>query len=142
MTEENAEAPAPQAACRLDELLLAQAQRLPARQTRIDHPAAYREDEDHVARARAEHARDGDGEEDERKGELHIRDAHRDVVEASREVAGEQPQANADGQRQAHGEEADQERDARAVDDAGEDVAPELVGSQEIFRASSSEPGW
>src|SRR5215467_15106883 len=117
MPEENSKAPAPQATGRLDELLLAQAQRLPARQPRIDDPAAHREDEDYVARARAEHARDGDGEEDEGKGELYVGDAHGDVVEAAREVAGEQPQADADGQREAHGEEADQERDPRAVDD-------------------------
>src|SRR5439155_7706190 len=109
MPEKDAEVPAAQTPGRLDELFLPEAQHLPAREPRIDHPAADGQDENHVSEAWAEDAGDGDGEENERKGELDVGDPHRDVIKSAGEVAGEQAEAHADRERQEHREEADEQ---------------------------------
>ena len=60
------------------------------------------------------------------------------MISWSREPAGEagdHPERGADDQVERHGPESDDQRDPRAVDDAGEDVATGQVGAEEVARA-------
>src|SRR5437773_12473898 len=109
--------------------------RLPSGESGVDHPSPDGQDENDVTGIRPEDARDGDGEENERKGQLNIGNPHGDVIEAPGEVAGEQSQADADGKREHHREKSDEERDARAADDARQDVAAEASGAEQLLRA-------
>ena len=51
------------------------------------------------------------------------------------------PEQHADGGRQEHGGHPDQERDAAAVDHAREEVAPDLVGAEQVLGRAALHPG-
>ena len=70
-----------------------------------------------------------DREQDGRDRHQPVHDAHDDGVEPA-EVAGEQADEQADGDADQRHRDADQERDARAVDHAAVDVAAEAVGAE------------
>src|SRR2546430_6488402 len=53
------------------------------------------------------------------------------------EVAADEPEEHADGGGDQHGGDADDERDASAVDHACEEIAPDLVGAQHVDRKST-----
>ncbi len=80
-----------------------------------------------VKRLGPEDADDRDGEQDEREGELDVRQPHEDVVDSSSEVAGDQPGRHAEHARDEHGGEADHESRPGSVENAGEQVTPQMV---------------
>jgi hypothetical protein len=57
--------------------------------------------------------------------------AHDEGVDLAADEARQQPQADADHHRQRHRRQADVQRDARAVHDGRQDVAPLVVGAQQ-----------
>ena len=77
-----------------------------------------------------EHQRDDEHEERERDDD--VDDAHDDRVEPAAPPAGDQAERRPDDEREQHGQRADAQVDAGAVEQAGADVAAELVGAQQV----------
>ena len=65
--------------------------------------------------------------------------AHDDGIDAA-EVAGEEPDREAEHDRERRDGQSDEERDARAVDGAGVDVAAEIVGAEPVHRRGRAQP--
>src|SRR5499427_3806915 len=76
-----------------------------------------------------------DGEEQVGEGEEDLHPAHDHHVEPSSREAGEAAQGEAQAEGDGHGEQTNEEGDPAAVDDAREDVPPELVGAEEELLA-------
>ena len=68
------------------------------------------------------------------EGELDVAETHERLSRPASKEAGEQPQDPPDDGGQQHGAEADEERDARAVEHARERVAPELICAEGMPR--------
>ena len=124
----------------LHELELPRAQRLPAHEPRVAHPADHRQREHDVGQARAEDGDERDRQQDPGKRHQHIDDPADHIVHTPAEVAGNRAEQHADGRRHRHDREADQQRDARARQQAREDVAAELVEAERMREARPLEP--
>ena len=75
---------------------------------------------------------DHDREQQARQREDDVHQPHdRDLGDAARE-AGDEPERDADDDRQRDDRDADQERQARAVDEPRQDVAADRVGAERI----------
>ena len=74
------------------------------------------------------------------KVSLHVGDAHDDRVDRAADIAGDQPQRDAENGREAAPRRTDQERDARPVQDGREDVAALVVGAQQEPCAVAARP--
>ena len=74
---------------------------------------------------------DAHGEQDRRDRHQAVHDAHDDAVEPA-DVAGDQADDEADGDADRRHRDADDQRHARAVDDAAVDVAAERVGAEAV----------
>ena len=88
-------------------------------------------DRDHaVGQRRLQHAHHRHGQHQRRDRQEHVGDAHQHIFGPAAEIAGDQPDRDADrhGDRQHH--DAEDQRDAVGVDDAGEEVAADEVGAQ------------
>ncbi len=132
MVPEHAPVLAPQRDGGLHVLALPDREDLPAHHPRVDYPRGHPDHDDDVAQARAEHPDHRDGEQDERERELDVGQAHQEVVDPAAEVAGDEADDHAEQARDEHRGEPDHQRDARAEDDAGEDVAPEVIGAERM----------
>ena len=88
----------------------------------------------HFLEPRAEDGDDDERQQDARKAELHVDDAHEHAVRPSAEVAGEQSDEPADRGGDDDGDDPDADRHAGAVDQAQEDVAAEVVGAEQVTR--------
>jgi hypothetical protein len=87
----------------------------------------------HVLQAGAEDGDDDEGHQDAGEGEHDVDHAHHGGVHELAVVARQQAEDHADGGGDGDRDQADRERDAGAVEDAGEDVAAELVGAQPML---------
>ncbi len=116
------------------ERLLPGGQRLGAHDPRVGDPVPEAHDQHDVADAGPQHTDHGDGQEDEREGELHVGEAHDGVVPGAPAHAGQEAEAGADRAGEEHGREADQDRGLGPVDHAAQDVPAELVGAQDRQR--------
>ena len=83
--------------------------------------------------ARPEHRRHDHREDDRREREDEVGGAHDRSVHEPAEVAGDRPERAADRRGERDEQERQRERHARAVEDAAEDVAAELVGAEEVL---------
>ena len=72
-------------------------------------------------------------EDHEREGDDEIDAAHDDGIGAPAHVARERPEDQAEHERDVRRDEAERQVDAAAVDDPGEDVAPEVVGAEDVL---------
>ena len=118
---------------RLDIGLVLHHQRRAARQPREDRNGVDRDRDDRVGQAGAEHADDHDREQHARKGEQHVDQPHDHGVDAAADIARHDADRHADRHRERDREHAFDQRDARAVDDAREQVAAELVGAEPVL---------
>ena len=91
-----------------------------------------------VRQARPQRRDDGDGEQDARERQEHVHRPHHDALDA-REVAGEEPGQDPRGGPDARGDDPDEQRQARAVENARENAAAELVGAQREVGGRSGE---
>jgi hypothetical protein len=82
------------------------------------------------ALAAAEHRDQSHGEENVRQCEQHVDAAHQQRVAPVAIEAGDQSDRDADQRRDQDGAEGGDQRGAGAIDDAGEDVAAELVSAK------------
>ena len=119
---------------RSDEIGVAHGQRLGARDPGIGRPGGDRDRDDRVLDAGAERRDEGERQDQARKREEDVGDAHQDGVDPAAEIAGDGADQKPDRADQDHHEADDVERDARAVDDARVDVAAELVGAEPVRR--------
>src|SRR5690606_41475477 len=97
-------------------------QHLGAHHARERRPVDEPDDQHQYREAGTEHPQDRQVEDDVGDGDERVDYTHDDGVDGSAVVAGRQPQGDADGGGHHHADEADQQRDARAVDQAAEDV--------------------
>ena len=122
-----------------DVLALLDGQRLRAHQPRRVRPA---EDGDHEDDFGQTAPPDGDDHQRQRQvgdDEQEIDDAHEQVVDFAAEISGDQPDARADNHGHERGGEADQQRDARAVDQLAEDILPGVVCAEQMRGAGRGE---
>ena len=86
------------------------------------------------------------GEQQRREQRRHDReqldDAHRHPVEAAAEIAGHRAERQADQQAEERGREADAQRHAGAIDDAGEEIAAEVVDAEPVLRRRGRRALW
>jgi len=79
-------------------------------------------------------------DQDRGKRQHHVADPHDQRIEAAADVAGEEPEADADDERQQHRRAADEERDARAEHQRREDIAALLVGAEQVLGRAALHP--
>ena len=72
-------------------------------------------------------------DQDRRERQHHVAQPHEEGVEPAADEAGQQAQRDADQHRQQHRGQADDQRDARAVHQRREDVAPLVVGAEQVL---------
>ena len=140
MTEDDRRIADAERAGGLHEFLLLDRQHAAPDQPRVDRDAHDRDGAGHLegahqARGRREDHHQDDGEQVDGKGEDQIHDPHDGRVGAAAVVSGDHSQRHPHEQGQQHRRHADDQRDPRAVDDAGEHVTAELVGAQRIVPA-------
>ena len=68
-----------------------------------------------------------------RKGEHHIGEAHHHFIEPAAGGRGGDADRAAEGQAEGDDDEGSEEGKARAMEDAAEDIAPEIVGAEEVI---------
>jgi hypothetical protein len=124
--------PGPQRRGRLHEIALLHRQHLAPDDARVHHPARRGETDDDVPEPEPHDGVDGERQEHEGKGELHVGDAHQHGLRPPAEEAGDEAEQPADHRGQQHRAEADEERDAGAVEHARVEVAPELVRAEDV----------
>ncbi len=73
-------------------------------------------------------------EQERREGQEHVGDPHDHVVPAPADVPRQHAEGDADRDRGQQDQERDHGRDARPVHHAREDVAPDLVGAEQMLR--------
>ena len=115
------------------EFAFAHRQHLRAHQSRIAHPSANRQRQDQIEDAGPEKGDKGDRQQ--YSGERHEGVHHDDVQHAvgdSAVIAGDGAEDQSQGERGCDHATAHQHRDARAVDDAREDVASQFVGAKPV----------
>src|SRR5206468_11802034 len=134
VTEEQTRAAHAQRGRRLDEVALLHRQHLPANHASIHDPSSRRKAEDDVAEAETDDRIDRHGQEDERKRELHVGQTHERRRRPALDEAGDQAEQAADDGGDDDRAGADEQREPRAVEDAGEQVSTELIGAQRVAR--------
>ena len=77
---------------------------------------------------------DEERDQDRREGELHIRDAHDDRIDAPARIARDEAERDADRAAEQDAEDADQQRDAQAVEDRRPQIAALIVGAEQEAR--------
>src|SRR5262249_52353887 len=70
-----------------------------------------------------------------------VGDAHDDLVDPAAEIAGDDAERRADGAGDDHGREADEGRNSGAEDQSREDIAPEMIGAEQILETAAALPG-
>ena len=114
----------------VDELALGERARLGVDDARGLHPVHQRDHHGDDPQARLEHGRQADGEQQRRERHHQVGEAHQRAADPAAEIAGGDADQRADEQRDAVGDDADDQRGARAEQDAGQQVAAEQVGAQ------------
>jgi hypothetical protein len=96
----------------------------------VGDPLADPQDEDEVEDPRPQHDQEHDREQDERERQLDVGDAHDERVEAAAEVAPKDAERGPERAADDHRGEADEQRDACAVDQARQHVSAQRVGAE------------
>src|SRR5258708_39575 len=142
VADDDAKIAGPESAGSFDEFTLAGGENLAADQASIAYPSSERERENQIEDART-------AESDERNREQNSRERqeciHQDdvdeAVDGASVVAGDGSDDKAERERGQHDATSNQHRDARAIDDARENVAAEFGGAEEVSVRWWVEPG-
>src|SRR6185369_10775823 len=113
--------------CRLYVLALLEREHFATNQASVARPADRAQSDDDVAKAGAQDRAHRDREQDAREREENVHDTHRPEVDRTAGVAGDRAHEHADRGGDDDGRDAYLKRYARAVDDATELIASELV---------------
>jgi hypothetical protein len=117
---------------RLDVLRVSHRQHESPEDARIRRPRDDDDRECSVLKAAPQNRGNDHGQDDRGESKDEIDHAHRDAVDETAEVSGEPPERAADEGSERYEQQGDRNRDPRSVDDAAEDVATQLVGSEEV----------
>ena len=124
MATEDAQVAGTESTGGFDELALLDGHDLSANQTRVAYPAGDGEGQNQVEEAGAEEGDEGDGEQDAGQSKEGVDQIEVDGgVDPSAVEASERAGNHAHGQRERDDRDGDDQRDARAVEGAGEDVS-------------------
>ena len=115
-----------------DEVALADRQRLGACEAGVGRPGGDRDGDDRVLDPRPQRRHEGQCQDQAREGQEHVGDAHQHGVEPAAGIARDRADEQADRADDHHDQGHDGERDPRAPDDPGVDVAAELVRAQPV----------
>ena len=116
----------------VDVIALLHREHFAAHDASIYHPSGRRKAEDDVAQSESNDGVDGQREEDEWERELDVGDAHHHRRRPALDEAGEQPEHAAHDAGHDDGTDADEEGQARAVENTREQVASELIRSERM----------
>ena len=114
----------------VDELALGERARLGVDDARGLHPVHQRDHHGDDPQARLEDRGEADRQQQRREGHHQVGEAHQRAADPAAEIAGGDADQRADQQRRAIGDDADDQRGARAEEDAGQQVAAEQVGAE------------
>jgi len=142
MAEENAKVGGAERAGGEDEFRFADLENLGAGETRVAGPSGDDEGEDDFADARAEEGGKGNGEKNSGKREKGVdEDDVDEAVEPATEVARHGTDGKAGEACAQDNGNADEQGDARAEEDAGENIAAEIVGAHPVRGRGRGETG-
>ena len=116
----------------LHERLLAEREHLPAHEAREARRVDDAHRHHHVEEPGAERGRDGHGQDQRREGLEGVDHPHQRVVDGPAQVTGDQADGHAGQRRDRHRQARGAQREARAVEQAREHVAPQVVGAEEV----------
>ena len=123
---------APQRLGGVHEFELTHHQHLPSDQPRHAGPTDDADRQEHDAETGLKGGGHRYEQEERRKGERHVREAHHDLVDPSAVVAGNEAHREADEERDRLRYNACRERHAGTVDETGPDIAPLDVGAEPV----------
>jgi hypothetical protein len=123
-----------QHARRGDELRIADDERLGPRQPGVDRPGREGDRDHGVLDAGAQRRHEGERQDQPRHRQEDVRRRHEQAVGPAAEIAGDRTQQHPERRRDHGHQQHDGDGDARAVDDAGEDVAAQLVRAHPVGR--------
>jgi hypothetical protein len=126
------ELPAAEGARRHDVVLLADRQGEAPRQPEEVRCERHADREDLVDQRAAQCGHDDQRQQQGGKRHQHVRAAHDQHLYAAATDSGDDAERHAEDEREQDRGQADLEGDARTPDDAAQDVAPELVGAQQM----------
>ena len=98
-------------------------------------PSGQRDGQYRVLKARPEGGDEGQGQDQPRKGQEDIGEAHQKVIDPAAHVAGHRADRQADGNHDHADQGHDVERHPRSPDDPGVDVPAQLVGAEPMLGA-------
>ena len=124
----------------LHEVQLAGPQHLAADEPGVPDPSDDRQGQHDVGEAGAEHGDERDRQQDAREGQQHVDDARDHIVDPAPVVAGRRAEQQADERRHGNHGEPDQQRDTRAGQHPGEDVAAEFVEAEGMCERRAGQP--
>ena len=93
----------------------------------------------HIGKGTAQDGDDGQRQNQQREGQHHIYEALQEQVHFAAQIGAGHAQDGPTGRADKGGGQADEQRNARAVDDAGEQIPAELVGAEPVFQARGVE---
>src|SRR5208282_2846524 len=120
---------------RFDKFAFAHGQHLGADQTSVADPTSERQRQDKIKNTGAAEGHKGDRDENSGEGKkgIHQHDVD-EAVDAAAVVSGEAANDEAEQKRTRHHAAADEQRNSRAPDQAGEYVASEFIGAAPMLR--------
>src|SRR5262249_5124640 len=124
-----------EAPSRHDEGPCFESKRLTADNAGIENPAHQRYGNIQVDQARTEHCNNGNHQDQEWEGNDDIDNPADYRVGPAAVISCDESHKHADNERDGDADGADLQVDARAVDHAGQDVPPELIGAEDVCRA-------
>ena len=134
MLEDQPSRSCPQGPRSLKEFALLEGHKLPAHQSCHAHPGHEPnegdDDPDGLIAPQGNHRND---QNEGRKGEHHVHKAHDHAVHPTAVVSSHRSDGGPQGHRQAHGQEAHQQGNPRAINDPAEHVASKPIGPQQVF---------
>src|SRR3984893_12518706 len=119
----------------LDIALIFYREDLRADDARIVPPSAQGEDQHHRGGPAAERAQQKEREQEKREGQLHVDQQGAEIIDPAAEIPAQGADQGAEGGAQQYGEHADGERQAGAIQEPAEDIAPDRVGAENIARS-------
>ena len=141
MQADDARGRTPRDARQLDIVRLLDGQDLAAHLARIARPVEQADDDDDIFEARPLRRGQHDGHQHGGDGEEGVHDAHQHHFPPAAEIARHQADEGADDPRHDDRHQRHAEGDARAIDDAGENVATEEIGPQRMGPGAPRDPG-
>src|SRR5215212_8939229 len=141
MTTEDAPRSDPDCPRRLDERRATKRHRLQPDDPGIANPPGDGEDDDHVAQTRLQDRDYPDRDHDKGDRLLDIDNERYDPVGNPARIRRDQPEDDADCPGDQCRDHPNRQRDARPLDDSGQEIASETIGAEDVI-SSATEPDW